>query len=143
MKWKHIAFMLLAAISPVLAHEGIELGPNKGRILEVSTDESLHAEITEKDGKIIVALLDHDMKPVKLDKQELTATGGTREAPEKLTIKTKGDTFILAAPPAGQWVIFQFKTDAAAKAITARLHFNTASCEPCKQPEWRCACKEE
>jgi hypothetical protein len=84
MKWKHIAFMLLAAISPVLAHEGIELGPNKGRILELSTDESLHAEITEKDGKITVALLDHDMKPVKLDKQELTATGGTRQAPEKL-----------------------------------------------------------
>jgi len=143
MKWKHIAFMLLAAISPVLAHEGIELGPNKGRILELSTDESLHAEITEKDGKITVALLDHDMKPVKLDKQELTATGGTREAPEKLVIKTEGDTFTFAAPPAGQWVIFQFKTDAAAKAITARLHYNTANCEPCKQPEWRCACEKE
>lgn len=143
MKWKHIVFMLLTAISPVLAHEGIELGPNKGRILELSTDESLHAEINEKDGKITVALLDHDMKPVKLDKQELTATGGTREAPEKLAIKTEGDTFTFAAPPAGQWVIFQFKTDAAAKAITARLHYNTSICEPCKQPEWRCACEKE
>ncbi len=135
--------MLLAAISHVLAHEGIELGPNKGRILEVSTDESLHAEITEKDGKIIVALLDHDMKPVKLAKQELTATGGTREAPEKLTIKTEGDTFTLAAPPAGQWVIFQFKLDESAKPITARLHYNTSTCDPCKQPEWRCACEKK
>jgi hypothetical protein len=58
-------------------------------------------------------------------------------------MKTEGDTFTFAAPPAGQWVIFQFKTDAAAKATTARLHYNTSICEPCKQPEWRCACEKE
>lgn len=126
-----------------IAHEGIELGPNKGRILELSDNETMHAEVTEKEGKLHIALLDKDMKPVAIAAQEITATAGTREAPEKLTIEKSDKGFLLPAPPTGQWIIVQYKESAEAKAVIARLHYNTKVCEPCQQPEWRCACAAE
>jgi hypothetical protein len=72
-------------------HGDIELGPNKGRILEFSTNESMHGEVTlQKDGKLHIAVLDKDMKPVKVAAQDLTATAGTREKPVKLEVAKQG-----------------------------------------------------
>ena len=36
----------------------------------------------------------------------------------------------------------QFKLTPKAKAITARLEYNTSECEACKNPEWLCKCKK-
>lgn len=132
----------LLALSAAIAfgHEGIELGPNKGRILELSTDETLHAEVVEKEGKLHIALLDKDMKPVKVEAQSLTATAGQRSNPTKIEVTSSPDGFTLAAPGQGEWLILQFKETADAKAITARLNFNTHKCDPCGNPEWRCGC---
>lgn len=143
MKWTTLAFLLMSIMSPLHAHEGIELGPNKGRILDLSSDESLQAEVTEKEGKLTITLLDHDLKAVAIDKQELAATAGTREAPVKVEVEKSASNFTMAAPPAGEWIIFQFKTDGEAKALVVRLHYNVSTCAPCKQPEWRCACPKE
>jgi hypothetical protein len=43
----------------------------------------------------------------------------------------------------GQWLILQFKSEAKAKAITARFEYNTAICEGCKAQEWICKCEPE
>lgn len=143
MKTKLMTWFLALASSFAFGHEGIELGPNKGRILELSTNETMHGEVTEKDGKLHIALLDKDMKPVVVAAQDITATAGTREAPEKVVVEKTDKDFVLPAPAAGQWIIFQYKATADTKAVIARLHYNISVCGPCKQPEWRCACKEE
>ena len=135
----------LLALTAGLAfgHEGIELGPNKGRIIELSSDESLHGEVLEKDGKLHITLSDKDMKPMKIEAQTLTAISGQRNNPTKLEVTVQGEAFTLATPTAGDWLILQFKASADAKAITARLHYDTKKCEPCSNPEWRCGCGEQ
>lgn len=142
MKTKLTLMFLALTAGFAFGHGDIELGPNKGRILEFSTNETMHGEVTEKDGKLHIAVLDKDMKPVKVDAQSLVVTGGTREKPVKVEITKVADGFTLPAPADGEWLIMQYKESADAKAITARLNFNTKKCDPCGQPEWRCACEE-
>jgi hypothetical protein len=140
MKKTLTGLLLAATASFALAHEGIELGPNKGRVLEFSKNETMHGEVTEKDGKLHIVLLDKDMKPVMVDAQSLVATAGSRAKPVKLEVTKTESGFILPLPGAGEWLILQYKDSADAKAITARLHYDTSNCAPCKSPEWRCAC---
>ena len=141
---KKLTLMFLALTAGfAFGHGDIELGPNKGRILEFSTNETMHGEVTEKDGKLHIAVLDKDMKPVKVDAQALVATAGTREKPAKLEVAKDAAGFTLPVPGEDEWLILQFKGDATAKSVTARLHYNTKTCPPCGQPEWRCACGDK
>lgn len=140
MKTKLTALLLALCSGLAFGHEGIELGPNQGRIVEFSDNETMHGEITEKDGKLRVALLDKDMKPVRVEAQSLVATAGTRQKPAKLEVAKDAEGFAMPVPGENEWLILQFKADAAAKLFTARLHYNTKNCEPCSRPEWRCAC---
>jgi uncharacterized GH25 family protein len=143
MKTKLTTILITLTASIAFAHEGIELGPNKGRIVEFSTNETLHGEVTLQDGKLHIALLDKDMKSMKVDAHLITATAGTRENPVKLVITKDDKGFTFAAPQTGEWLILQYKETAASKAITARIEYNTKPCAPCGNPEWRCACAEK
>jgi hypothetical protein len=143
MKTKLTTIILALTAGFALAHEGIELGPNKGRILEFSTDETMHGEVTEKEGKLHIALLDKDMKPVKAEAHSLTATAGTRQAPVKLDVAKDETGFTVPTPKEGEWIIMQYKETETGKTITARLHYDTSKCAPCGNPEWRCACGEK
>ena len=144
MKTKLIALLFIATTALLPAHEGIELGPNGGHILEFSKNETMHGEVTLKEGKFQIALLDKDMKPVAIDKQTLAATSGDRSSPQKLAVEVKGNQFVVPALPGEDYhLIFQFKPAPDAKAITARLHYNAATCSGCNSPEWLCKCKEE
>ena len=140
MKTKLILLSLIASIT--FAHEGVELGPNKGRILEFSKNETMHGEVTVKGDKFHIALLDKDMKPVAMAEQTLTATTGERDKPTKLTVEKDGKGFVVPVVKTGEWLILQYKDSAKAKAITARLEYNTAICEECKKAEWVCECKK-
>lgn len=140
MKTKLILLSLIASIT--FAHEGVELGPNKGRILEFSKNETMHGEVTVKADKFHIALLDKDMKPVAMAEQTLTATTGERDKPTKLTVEKDAKGFVVPVVKAGEWLILQYKDSAKAKAITARLEYNTAICEECKKAEWVCECKK-
>jgi hypothetical protein len=141
MKTKLTTIILALTATVAFGHGDVELGPNKGRILEFSTNETMHGEVTEKDGKLHIALLDKDMKPVKPDAQSLTATAGTREKPLKLEVTKSESGFTIPAPTEGEWIILQYKDTADGKNITARMHYDVKTCDPCKQPEWRCACE--
>ncbi len=140
MKTKLILLSLIASIT--FAHEGVELGPNKGRILEFSKNETMHGEVTVKGDKFHIALLDKDMKPVAMAEQTLTATTGERDKPTKLAVEKDAKGFVIPVVKAGEWLILQYKDSAKAKAITARLEYNTAICEECKKAEWVCECKK-
>ncbi len=121
-------------------HGDIEIGPNKGRILEFSTNEFMHGEVTEKDGKLHIAVLDKDMKPVKVAAQSLTATGGTREKPVKLEVTKSESGFTVTAPKNGEWLIVQYKESDSAKPITARMQYDAKKCGSCPNVEWLCSC---
>jgi hypothetical protein len=143
---KTLTTLLLALTTAfALGHGGVELGPNKGRILEFSKDESMHGEVTVKDGKFNIALLDKDMKPVKVEAQSLTATSAAedRGKPTKLEVTKTETGFSVPAVKDGHWLILQYKDTAKSKAITARLHYDTGNCDGCNKPEWLCECKEE
>ncbi len=141
MKTKLLTLLSSLALSvAAFGHGEVEVGPNGGRILEFSKNETMHGEVTEKAGKFRIEVLDKDMKPVALGEQVLTATSGDRAKPEKLTVEKDGKYFVVPTPKPGQWVIFQFKENAKAKAITARFEYDTSVCGECKNPEWLCKC---
>ena len=132
----------LAFAASALAHGDVELGPNGGRILEFSKNETMQGEVTLKDGKFHVALLDKDKKPVVLAEQTLTATGGPTNKAEKLTVEKADGHFVIPAVKPGEWLILQYKDNAKAKAVTARMQYDTAICSACKAPEWICKCDQ-
>lgn len=140
---KHLILSLLTTLLLSLssfAHGDFEFGPNGGRILEFSKNESMHGEVLFKDNQFRISLLDAQMKPVALSEQELTATTGDRSKPEKLTVEKKDGSFYVPAVKAGDWIIFQFRETQKAKPITARLQYDTTVCSTCKEPEWLCKC---
>ena len=147
MKRRLLLLQLIAlctfGIVSALGHGQAETGPNGGRILEFSKDESVHGELTVKDGKFHIALLDKAMKPIAIKEQTLTITTGDRDKPEKLAVQKEGDQFVAPAVQAGQWAIFQFRQTAKAKPVTARVEYDTKECGECKKPEWLCSCGRE
>lgn len=136
-----LALTLISIVA--FGHGGVELGPNGGRILEFSKNESMHGEVTVKGDKFHIAVLDKDMKPVAMTEQTLVATSGDRENPVKLEVTKDAKGFVVPLVKEGQWLIVQFKETTKSKAITARFEFNTAKCGECKNPEWLCTCKHE
>mgnify|MGYP000930244019 CR=1 FL=1 len=134
--------ILLATLLTSLAfsHEGVELGPNGGRILEFSDNETMHGEVTVKGGTFHIAVLDKDMKQVAMDKQSLTATTGDRAKPVKLEVTKDAKGFIIPVVKPGEWLILRYKDHADAKAVTARFEYNTVTCDGCQAPEWLCKC---
>lgn len=135
-----IPLFLALTVGFAFGHGAIEIGPNKGRILEFSTNETMHGELTEKDGKLHIAVLDKDMKPRKIEAQSLTATAGTREKPVKLEVAKSEGGFTIVAPKNGEWLIVQYKESPAAKVVTARMKYDTSKCNTCEHVEWLCSC---
>lgn len=136
-----LAAVLLLGLTRVLAHGGVELGPNGGRILEFSKNETMHGEVTAKDGYFHIALLDRDMKPVELKDQTLTATTGDRKSPEKLAVEKKDGKFVVPMQKGEDFLtIFQFRETPSARPVVARLQYDAAICSACKNAEWLCKC---
>jgi hypothetical protein len=132
----------LALAASALAHGDVELGPNGGRLLEFSKNETTYGEVTLQGDKFHIAVLDKDKKPVALGEQTLAATGGATGKPEKLAVEKEGDHFVVPAVKEGEWLIVQFKESPKAKAVTARMQFDTKICSACKAPEWICQCDQ-
>ncbi len=141
MKTKLTPLILALTAGFAFGHGDLELGPNKGRILEFSANETLHGEVTPKDGKLHIALLDKDLKPVEVADQSITATAGTRQKPVKLDVAKDDKGFTLPAPESGQWLIIQFREGPDSKPVTARFEFDATVCGECKSPEWLCSCE--
>ncbi len=138
----HILALLssLAITAAAFAHGEVELGPNGGRILEFSKDETMNGEVTVKDGKFVIALLDKAKKPVALAEQTLTANGGPSGKATKLEVSQADGKFTIPVVKDGEWLIVQYKDNAKAKAVTARLHYDLTNCGACNAPEWICKC---
>ncbi|MFN0066484.1 MAG: hypothetical protein ACKVYV_02510 [Limisphaerales bacterium] len=136
--------VLLLGVTRAHAHGGVELGPNGGRLLEFSENETLHGEVTLTNSFFHVALLDKDMKPVELKEQSLTVTGGDRQKPEKPEVRKVGNHFVFPALKGDDYLlVLQFKDKPSARPVTARFEYDAATCSGCKQAEWLCKCADE
>ena len=139
-----IATLILTFITVLaLGHGDVELGPNGGRILEFSKNETMHGEVTIKGMQFHIVILDKDMKPVMIGQQMLSATSGDRDNPQKLAVAKDDKGFLVPLVGDGQWLILQFQESPEARKITARLHYDTKACGECGHPEWLCTCAAE
>jgi len=116
------AFILTSTFA--LAGPDVEFGPNKGRIVELSADKSVRGEVTLKEGKLHVTLLDKDKKPVEIGKKELIVSTGTREKVAKLEVTKTEKAFSFPEATKGQMLVIQLKADAEAKPFTARVVYD-------------------
>ena len=145
MKTTLLSLLGTAALAlSALAHGDVELGPNGGRIVEFSKNETLQGEVTLVNGVFHVALFDKDMKPVELKEQSLVVTGGDRSNPEKPKVEKQGNHFVFPALKGNEYPLaFQFKESPSAKTVTARMTYDATTCSVCKKPEWVCGCAAE
>jgi len=139
-----LAAVLLLGVTRALGHGGVELGPNGGRILEFSKNETVHGEVIAKDGFFHIALLDKKMQPVELKDQTLTATTGDRKKPEKLAVEKKDGKFVVPMQKGTEFLtIFQFRDSPSVRQVTARLTYDATLCSACKNAEWLCKCSSD
>jgi hypothetical protein len=135
-----MAAAALLALS-AFAHSEKEIGPNGGLILEFSTNQSLHGEVTLTNGTFYVALLDKNMKPMAITDQSLVVTGGSRTSPETPKVEKQGGHFTFPALKGDSYLlVFQFKENPTTKPVLARFEYDSAVCKSCKHEEWLCDC---
>lgn len=107
-------------------HDKDEKGPNGGMLVHAVEP---HFEIAvTKDRKAKITFLGEDNKPIALAKQSITATGGDRANPTRLTFaegkdKDAGSLISDKTVPEGEHVqlVLQIKVTPDAKAVTERI----------------------
>ncbi len=135
--------MLLALCGSLHAHGRFIFSPGGGRIIAIDSVTTPNAEVkVSADRRFEITFLDHDRKPIPIGDRKLVVTAGDRSAAKKLSVEAKGETLVTEIAPAGgnYYVIMQLREPGAAKSVPFRLHFDTAVCSECKQPEWLCDC---
>jgi hypothetical protein len=151
---KHIAIisvimsmLLPAAVSAADEHAGHghakkQAGPNGGRI--VTSVEPHYELLVTPERKVKITFLGEDGKPVEAKDQSVTATGGDRANPTRMTFAKEAGALVSDKPlPEGKLVplVLQVKTSADAKSVTERLSVNLADCPTCEHKEYACTCE--
>ncbi len=131
--------LLLAARA--LAHGDFELGPNGGRWLDFSENQTLFGEVTLTNGVFRVALFDRAKQPVAVTDQVLTVTGGDRNRPSRPEVKKEGTGFSFPALKGDKYpLVLQLRPQPGMRPVTARFTFDAEVCGDCKRQEWLCNC---
>ncbi|MGJ8641854.1 MAG: hypothetical protein ACSHX9_00470 [Luteolibacter sp.] len=119
-------------------------GPNKGRII-TATEPHVEFFVTD-DRKILLTFLDDENKPVTLEAPVVSAIGGERTAPTRMTFEPNGEGAAALISnislPEGDNIpiILQIKTAPDADNVTERFNINLASCPTCVHLEYACTC---
>lgn len=146
MKTKIIVLLAILALPFLNAaedhvHAKKEVGPNGGRVVTSVTPHYEFFVTPEK--KVRITFLGEDGKGVPAKDQVITAVGGDRAAPTKLTFAKDGDSLVSDKPlPDGKElpIVLQVKITPVAKAVTEKFNVNMATCPECKYAEYACTC---
>lgn len=125
-------------------HEKKEDGPNGGRLI-TSVDPHFEFFVTAE-RKVKITFVGEDKKAIAPAEQAITAVGGDRANPTKLTFTKEGDALISdkALPDAKeQPIVLQIKTTKDAKTVTEKFNVNLAECPECKHKEYACVCEHD
>ena len=132
----------LALAAAALAHEGVELGPNGGRLVPFGERNPLHAEVTLDGANFVIGLYDEDAKKMIPAATQILAVTH-KEANRKLEPALRDGKWIVAKPAGKEfWLIMTLKDDPKGKARVARLHYDETVCSECGAAEWICRCAE-
>ena len=116
-------------------------GPHGGRLVSSITP---NVEIVLTDArKLVVNVLDKHGKPTDPSDFEVSAIGGSRSNPTKLTFAKEGNRFVsTTAVPAGNKtpVVVTLKPTKNGKAVYERFHADQSSCGSCEYKEYACVC---
>ncbi len=122
-------------------HDKGKAGPNGGRVLQKVEP---HAEFfVREDRHVQITFLDKEAKTLRLEKAQISATGGDRKKPTRLSFKADGALWVSAEPlPEGKAVpiILQIRPKPEAKRVTERFTVNLADCPTCDYLEYACVC---
>lgn len=118
-------------------------GPNKGRII-TATEPHVEFFVTG-DRKILLTFLDDENKPVALEAPVVSAIGGERANPTRMTFEASGEGGALLsdiALPEGKNIpiIIQIKTAPDADNVTEKFNINLSKCPTCIHLEYACIC---
>ena len=118
-------------------------GPNKGRII-TATDPHLEFFVTA-DRKILITFLDDKNLPIPLEAPTISAIGGERAAPTRMTFAPNGEggSFLSDVPlPQGENIpiILQIKTKPDAENVTEKFNVDLSECPTCVHLEYACIC---
>lgn len=119
-------------------------GPNGGRVVTSVTPHYEFFVTPEK--KVKITFLGEDGKAVAAKDQVITAVGGDRAAPTKLTFARDGDSLLSDKPlPEGKElpIVVQVKVTPDAKAVTEKFTVNLANCPECQHAEYACTCDHD
>lgn len=122
-------------------HAKKEAGPNGGRI--VTSTEPHYEFFVTPENKVKITFLDEAGKPVALKEQSVTAIGGDRAKPTKMTFAKDGESLVSdKALPEGKEppIVLQVKVTPDAKTVTEKFNVNLADCPTCKHKEYACTC---
>ena len=141
---RRLLLMLLTCCSSHLAraHGAVELGPNKGRLLEFSRDKSVSGELILKGTSFHVGLFDKDSKPVTIASQSLSVITGDRDNPSTLPVEVKENAFVFPRKlETKHHLIFRYRPTTESLPVTVRVLFDPSICSGCSKPEWLCGCE--
>lgn len=123
-------------------HEHKHLATPKGGRLLDKTDP--HAEfVIEKDRSVTVHFYNHDLKPITVTTQNLTAIADAKSGKTTLEFEKKGDVLVSKAKlPEGEGynIVVQFKARPDAKVQNLRFKLDLSTCGECKRAEYGCIC---
>lgn len=139
---KHLITLFLCLLGlHAFAHEGVDLGPNGGRLLLLDKKTSLHGEVLVKGDRFYLTLLDSRKKPIALTTQSLTASSRTSIVTStKLEVTRTTQEFTFPLVKSGAWLVLQYRADPALKPQTTRFSYDTSICSGCGRTEWLCGC---
>lgn len=118
-------------------------GPNGGRILNTMTP-ALEFFVLEDRRVQITAL--NDLKPIPVNEQTATLTGGDRNNPTTLEFAKDGDVLISDKPlPTGNNipVILQVTNAPGTTPIMEKIQVNFSGCPTCEYREYACICNHQ
>lgn len=117
------------------------VGPNEGRIL---TTTEPHAEFfVTPDRKVKITFIDTDGNTLPLNGQSVSAIGGDRAAPTRMSFEKEGEALVSDKPlPEGKNIpiILQIKPASEADNITEKFNVDFSDCPTCEHPEYACTC---
>lgn len=149
MKTKISILLAILALPFLKAEEGHvhakkEAGPNGGRVVTSVTPHYEFFVTPEK--KVKITFLGEDGKAVPAKDQVVTAVGGDRAAPTKMTFSKDGDSLLSdKSLPEGKElpIVVQVKVTPDAKTVSEKFTVNLANCPECKHAEYACTCAHE
>lgn len=118
-----------------------EGGPNGGRLITI-VDPHLEFLVTPE-RLVQITFLGHDGEVVPAGEQVVSAIGGKRSAPTKVTfVKKEGRLISTEALPAmkNMPIILHIKATPEAKSVRETFYLNMSDCPGCDFKEYACIC---